>query len=197
MSIDTALDTAGWELVGKETQYQNPHVECNLITIKTPHRQTPCTWTVVHRKKGVAIAPITTDGKLLLVHQERIPLQQTLWEFPAGQIDETKTPSSELVIDTCLRELREETGYELPKEGELIPLGYFFTSQGFTDERLFLFAGRGVVPHEQGREPDEHEVIHHCKAFTLAEVRQMIINNVIRDGNSLALFARMSVAGLV
>ena len=93
----------------------------------TPSRgEKPAHWTVVHRKAAVVIAPMTSDGNFVLLKQERIPVRQSLWEFPAGQIDEEDTTDEKVVSDTAARELREETGYELPPGGEMMALGLFF-----------------------------------------------------------------------
>ena len=112
----------------------------------TPTRQDkPARWTVVHRKAAVVVAPMTPEGKLVLVRQERIPVRALLWEFPAGQIDEENSSDEAVIRATAVRELREETGYEPAAGVELVDLGYFFTSQGFTDEHNHLFLARGVV----------------------------------------------------
>ena len=114
--------------------------------VRSPARAQPRSWTVVHRKAAVVVAPMTADGKLVLIRQERIPIRAALWEAPAGQVDEESdggVPETEAV---ALRELREETGYQLSAAGKLVPLGYFFSSAGFTDERAYLFLARTVEP---------------------------------------------------
>ena len=85
------------------------------------------------------------------------PSAPTIWEFPAGQIDSAAEADEAAIRATALRELREETGYELPPGGELIPMGYFFPSPGFTDEHSYLFLARGVVPSPLGPQYDENE----------------------------------------
>ena len=87
------------------------------------------------------IAPVTRDGKIVLIRQERIPIRAAIWEMPSGQID---GPAQETAEQVALRELREEAGYELAKDGQLVALGYYFTSPGFTDERGHFFLARPV-----------------------------------------------------
>ena len=31
---------------------------------------------------------MTRDGKIILIRQERIPIEQAIWEMPSGQIDD-------------------------------------------------------------------------------------------------------------
>ena len=138
---------------------------------------------------------MTEDGRLLLVRQERVPIRATIWEFPAGQIDDHAEP--EAIRATALRELREEAGYELANDGELVPMGYFFPSAGFTDEHSHLFLARPVIAHPQGTEHDASEAITECRGFTPVEIRQMIASGEIRDANTLSAFARLTAMGLL
>jgi ADP-ribose pyrophosphatase len=188
----------GWETISNDLQYANPYLQVFLTRVRTPSRPDGVPWTVLHRKAGAVIAPMTPDGRLLLIRQERIPLRAALWEFPAGQIDDPPGLDNEAHIRaTACRELREETGYELAPGGELIPMGCFFTSPGFTDEHCYIFLARGVIPSAAGPSHDENESIQECRPFTVAELRRMIAENEIRDANTLSAFARMWVLGLI
>ena len=91
----------------------------------------------------------------------------------------------------ALRELREEAGYELAKDGELVPLGHYFSSPGFTDERGYFFLARPVQPCKEGPARDEGESILDCREFSVAEIRRMIAENEIRDANTLSIWARL------
>ena len=191
-------DQNGWRTVSTETKYQDKNVEVTMQTVYTPTRQDkPAHWTVVHRKAAVVIAPMTPEGKLIMVQQERIPVRRLMWEFPAGQIDEENSDDTGIIAATARRELQEETGYELSNDGEMIPLGYFFTSQGFTDEHNYLFLARGVVPSKAGASHDEGEGITDCCEFTLAEFRRMIAENEITNANTLSMYAHLVARGLV
>ena len=137
-------DRDGWETVGSETHFETPHLTVATDEVRTPTQPEPRQWSVVHRKPAVVIAPLTRDGKFVLIREERIPIRAAIWSMPAGQIDETLEPNEETVREVARRELREETGYELAAGGELISLGHFFTSPGFTDEHCYFFLARPV-----------------------------------------------------
>jgi 8-oxo-dGTP pyrophosphatase MutT (NUDIX family) len=182
-----------WETVSSEPHFTNAHLEVVTEHVRTPARSEPRTWTTVHRKAAVIIAPMTPDGKIVLIHQERIPIRTAIWEMPSGQID---GPAQETAEQVGLRELGEEAGYELAKDGELIALGHYFTSPGFTDECAYFFLARPVQPcPNYGR--DESESILDCRAFTVHEIRGMIAENEIRDANTLSLWARLWARGLL
>jgi 8-oxo-dGTP pyrophosphatase MutT (NUDIX family) len=184
-----------WELVREEERYGDPHLQVLKTEMRTPTRPGGCTWTVVHRKAAVVVAPMTAGGDLVLIRQERVPVRETLWECPAGQVDEAGEPGVAGLQKTALRELREETGWELGPGGELASLGYFFSSAGFTDEHAYLFLARPVVLGAGGASPDEHEAILECRGFSPGEVRGMIAANEIRDANTLAVYARLTAMG--
>ncbi len=91
------------------------------------------------------------DERVWLVRQPREAVDDpALLEIPAGKLDvEGESP-----LATARRELAEEVGVEAEDWEELLS---FYTSPGFTDERVVLFAATGlrlVDPH-----PDEGERI--------------------------------------
>ncbi len=191
-------DKEGWRTVSTETVYKDKNVEVAKQTVFTPTRQDkPAEWTVVHRKAAVVIAPMTPEGKLVLVRQERIPVRALMWEFPAGQIDEQDSDDEQVIRATAVRELQEETGYQLAEGVEMTALGYFFTSQGLTDEHCHLFLARGVVPSKTGASHDENEGITDCREFTLDEFRRMIAEDEINNANTLSTYARLCARGLL
>ena len=182
-----------WETVSSEPHFANAHLQVVTDHVRTPSRSLPRTWTIVHRKAAVIIAPVTRDGRIVLIRQERIPIRAAIWEMPSGQID---GPAQETAEQVALRELREEAGYELAKDGQLIALGYYFTSPGFTDERGHFFLARPVEPCSNYVR-DESESILDCRAFTVHEIRRMIAENEICDANTLSLWARLSARDLL
>ena len=211
----------GWKTMSSERHFANAYLEVVTDQVQTPTRFKPRSWTVVHRKAAVIVAPMTRDGKIVLICQERIPIRTTIWEMPAGQIDnsvappsrghvagvglsavasakadEPGHPASETIEQVALRELREEAGYELAKDGELIALGYYFTSPGFTDERGDFFLARPVEPCPDYVR-DETEPILDCRAFSVPEIRRMIAENEIRDANTLSICARLATRGFL
>jgi ADP-ribose pyrophosphatase len=152
---------------------------------------------VVHRKRAVVIAAMTREGKIILIRQERIPVRAAIWEMPAGQIDEAKDQDTGTIEAVALREMREETGFELADGGELISLGDYFTSPGFTDERGYFFLARPVRPSAEGPTRDESESILDCQAFSPHELSRMIDANEIRDANTLGICARLAARGIL
>ena len=191
-----------WETTSSERHFANAHLEVVTDQVRTPSRSQPRTWTIVHRKAAVVVAPMTRDGKIILIRQERIPIRQAIWEMPSGQIDNAVAGgvdpgNAETMEQVALRELREEAGYEVAKDGEIVPLGYYFSSPGFTDERGYFFLARSVQRCKEGPSRDEGESILDCREFTVDEIRRMIAENEIRDANTLGICATLAARGLL
>ena len=189
-------DRDGWETISIETHFRDKNIEVISERVRSPERPEPRPWTVVRRKRAVVIAAMTEEGKLILIRQERIPIRAAIWEVPAGQIDEETSDQDEIAA-VALRELREETGFELAEGGNLTPLGDYFTSPGFTDEQGYFFLARPVRECAAGHSRDESESILDCRAFGAGELRRMIADNEIRDANTLAICARLLARGLL
>ncbi len=189
---------SGWQCLREERVYDNPHVSVNRVEMLTPNRRDQALpWLVVNRKAAVAIAPVTAAGEWVLIEQERIPVRQSCIEFPAGQIDyPVKDINCEIVVETALRELQEETGYGLAPQGTLEPLGWFLPSQGFTDEHVYLFRAEPVCVVSRP-EPDGSEHISPARLVSSGELRRMIADNEVTNALTLALYARLAAKGSI
>jgi hypothetical protein len=103
-----------WETVSSEPHFANAHLQVVTDHVRTPSCSLPRTWTIVHRKAAVIIAPVMRDGRIVLIRPGTHPHSGSNWEMPSGQID---GPVHETAEQVALRELREEAGYELAKDG--------------------------------------------------------------------------------
>jgi 8-oxo-dGTP pyrophosphatase MutT (NUDIX family) len=190
------MNEGDWKTISSERHFADRNLQVVTDHVQTPARSDPRAWTIVHRKPAVVIAPMTRGGKIILIRQERIPIRQAIWEMPSGQIDDRNADEVK-IKDTALREVREEAGYELAPDGEIISLGYYFSSPGFTDERGYFFLARPVQPCAEGPERDEGESILGCHPFAVEEIRRMIAENEIRDANTLGICATLAARGLL
>lgn len=109
---------------------------------------------VVRHPGAAAVLPIWlrerpggTVPTVVLLRQYRYAAGGELWEVPAGTLEPGESP------EACgIRELREEAGLEA---GRLRPLASFFTTPGFSDERIHLFLATGLRAVRADPEPEE------------------------------------------
>ncbi|HUQ23358.1 MAG TPA: NUDIX hydrolase [Gaiellaceae bacterium] len=121
---------------------------------------------------AVAILALDAQQRVVLVRQMRVPAGGSLLELPAGLIDEGEEP-----LETAQRELREETGL---RGGRWRQLASFWSSPGFVNERVTVFAADGLEEGET--DPDEGEEVEVVR-WTLTEVQARL--GEIEDATTL------------
>lgn len=134
---------------------------------------------VVHPGDAVVILP--RDGeKLLLIRQWRAPVNQFIYEAPAGTMEEGEEP-----LETARRELIEETGMDAKT---LVARGFIYTTPGFTDEKLWLFEASDLTPSNEFS-ADEDEIIE-SMWFSSEKIVDMIVKGEIVDAKTICIFSR-------
>src|SRR5438105_308899 len=91
--------------------------------------------------------PTSSDPQILLIKQYRYAADEFIYEIPAGKLDGNEDPK-----DCAIRELREETGCTAERVEHLYT---FFTTPGFTDERIHAFIATGLQHGDVAHEKDE------------------------------------------
>jgi ADP-ribose pyrophosphatase len=128
---------------------------------------------VVVHGPAVAIVAVDREGRVVLVRQDRVPAGGKLLELPAGGVENGEAP-----LATAQRELREETGLH---GGEWAEIATFFTTPGYSDEKMHLFLATAL---EEGKaEPEGSEEIELVRV-PLAEVPDLVA--AVEDGKTLA-----------
>jgi ADP-ribose pyrophosphatase len=102
---------------------------------------------VVEHPGAVAVVGITTDERVLLLRQSHHPIGQTLLGLPAGTLEPGESPEA-----CARRELEEETGY---RAGSLTQIASYYTSPGYTSERLTIFRADDCASAGGEIDPDE------------------------------------------
>lgn len=94
----------------------------------------------------------TQEEKLVLIRQYRCPIDDYIYEFPAGLVDE-----GEDFKTAGMRELKEETGLDFaPIDAEDMYTKPFFTTVGMTDESCGTVYGYASgIPSKEGQEENE------------------------------------------
>lgn len=130
---------------------------------------------VVRHPGAVAVVPLLPDGRVLLIRNRRVAVGKRLLEIPAGKLEPGEDPA-----DAVHRELEEETGHRADR---IRPLARFYTSPGFTDERMHAFVAEGLTRTEA--RPEAGEEIDPVPT-PAHEAIAMTADGRIEDGKTIA-----------
>jgi len=102
---------------------------------------------IVRHPGAVAILPVLDDGRICLIRNYRISVNEALLELPAGTLERGEDPQH-----CAERELIEETGY---RAKEIKLLTWFYMSPGVLDEKMYLYLATGLEAGDAAREAGE------------------------------------------
>ena len=142
---------------------------------------------IVRHPGAVVIVPLLDDGRVCLIRQFRLSVNETLIELPAGTLEPPEPP-----LDCAKRELIEETGF---RAARIEQVHAFFLSPGILDEKMHLFLASGLTAGDPNREAGE-EIDN--LLVPLDEAIAMIFRGEIRDAKTIVglLWAERHLANL-
>ena len=128
---------------------------------------------VVRHQGSVAALPVHEDGSLVLIRQYRYPVDEEIWEIPAGRLESREEPKGAIQ-----RELEEEVGLHAADLERLLTV---YSTPGFCDETLHLFRASALSQVPSRPEPDERI---EARVLTLEEARSLMRQGEIRDSKT-------------
>jgi ADP-ribose pyrophosphatase len=128
----------------------------------------------VRHSGSVVILAVDDQDRLVLVRQYRYPVDDVIWEIPAGRRDAGETPE-----EGARRELVEEVG---AKASRIELLLSFYATPGYCDEVMHLFRATGLRKGAARPEDDEHI---EARWVSLAEARAMVERGEVKDAKTL------------
>ncbi len=124
----------------------------------------------VNTTGAAIILAVTSDQKLLLVEQYRVPCHARTIELPAGIIGDEPDSGTESHAQAAERELLEETGYAA---GRIEALTTGPASSGVTSEIVTLFKATDLRQVHAGGGVGHEEITVH--EVPLSEVRSFLV----------------------
>jgi len=166
------------ELLNRRPIFKGRVVDLSVDRVRMPNGKTT-ELEVIRHPGAAAMVPLTESGDVLLVRQYRYATGGWLLEVPAGKLDPGEAP------EICAaRELEEEVGM---KPAELVPLGWIWTTPGFTDKKIWLYLCRDLGPTQQDLQDDEVLTV---ESHSLSTAIEMVHRGEICDGKSVCALLR-------
>jgi ADP-ribose pyrophosphatase len=174
---------AGWQAepadcLESRRAFTGRRIHVNVDRVRLPNGR-EAELEMIRHPGAAAMVPLLPSGEVLLVRQYRYATAGWLLEVPAGTLERGEAPE-----ECAARELVEETGFQA---AELVPLGWIWTTPGFTDERIWLYLARSLTAARQALEDDELLTL---ERLPLARAVAMAAAGEIVDGKSVAALLR-------
>ena len=162
------------ERLGSRSIYEGRRIALRVDEVRLPNGRQHA-FELVHHPGAAAVVPLLDNGEVVMLRQYRYATSGWLLEIPAGTLDTGEAP------EVCaVRELREETGYVATT---VEPLGWIWTTPGFSDERIWLYLATGLAGGPQALENDEVLTLVH---LPLAEAVAQAATGDLVDSKSIA-----------
>src|SRR5688572_14194127 len=157
--------------------YSGRIINLDVDTVRFPNGSTGELEMIRHPGAAAVVPflgdPTGEDPQILLLKQYRYAAEEFLYEIPAGRLDPGETP-----LNCARRELREETGCEAERIEHLYT---FYTTPGFTDEKIHAFMAVGLIHGESRHETDELITV---ETLTLSHAVGLIEKGEIKDAKT-------------
>lgn len=166
--------------ISEQNIFQGRILDLAVRTIELPNGQT-ATREIVKHQPASAVMAINKEKKMLLVKQWREPIEQLTLEIPAGLID----PTDASPLDAMKRELNEEGGYHADYWEKVVE---FYSSPGFTNEKLYLFYCDTLTKLKDKRSLDADEFLT-ADWYSLDELKHLLSEGKIIDAKTVYAIA--------
>ena len=147
------------------------HVKRDMVTLSNGSETVR---EVIRHIGAVCVIPVTESNEVIMERQYRYPLDNVIWEIPAGKLD---APDEDR-LSAIRRELREETGYTAD---EWTDLGAFHPAPAYSDEFITMYMARGLHKGERHLDADEFLDVH---TVPLKDLVEQVMSGAISDAKT-------------
>lgn len=142
-------------------------------------------WEWVEKKNIVCVLPITAEGKIVLIKNYRVPVEDYCIEFPAGMMDNLE----ESRVETVQRELMEETGYI---STNIIALPKCYNQPGTVNNIIYPFIALDVKKEKEMSGDDTEDIT--VFEVTPSEMYDLYFNSEENTGFNIRIIALYEIA---
>jgi|SRR5580704_3169785 ADP-ribose pyrophosphatase len=170
------MEKPGWRLRKSSYVVDSPHMRLRVDELALPDGTIIPDYYVRESRGFVTIMALTYDDEVILVRQYRYGSDSIHLELPAGMLSESEEPG-----ECALRELAEETGYEV----ERCELAAVYTPEPVrSTARAYVYVAFGArKTGEQKLDPTEHLEV---EVTPLRTFHAMLRDGSIDAGPSIA-----------
>lgn len=168
-----------WKNVNSEALGDYRIFKIRQDTNRSPRTGHDHSFYVLESADWINIIPVTSEGKVVLIHQFRHGTKEITLEIPGGIVDADDSSAAA----AARREMLEETGYDAR---EIVPIGTVTPNPAFLDNRCHTFlalgARRVAAPQFDGAEDIAVEEV------AMARIPALITSGAITHALVVAAF---------
>jgi len=158
----------------REILFRGNFLVLENIRVRLPNGD-PADREIVRMRDSVAVLPLDDRGQAILVRQHRPAIGRTLFEIPAGLIEE-----GESAEEAAARECEEETGYRPLRLNKLLEYAH---AEGYSTGMVSLFSAQSVV-HTGKIRLDRTEYLE-TVILPMVRLQEMLAKNELLDSKTL------------
>ncbi len=138
----------------------------------------PCVREIIEHSGGACVLYVEGD-KALFVRQYRYAYGESVYEIPAGKLNEGESPQT-----AAIRELAEETGIRVT---QLRLLYTVYPSPGYTNEKIYVYYAENGTCAQSCLDEDEYL---DAVWLSLDKAREMLIKGEFKDAKTIIALQR-------
>ncbi len=167
-----------WKILKQEILLDNRWLKAVDNLVELPDGKNLNYVTLPAAANAACVIVVDRKGKILLQKEYSLGADEVMYQLPGGSIFKGEEPS-----EAAVRELQEESGYII---NNLSPLGWFYTDNRRSNQRMYVFKASGIS--KTVKTPDIGEFISN-HWFEINEINTMIKTGAINNPILLAAWA--------
>jgi 8-oxo-dGTP pyrophosphatase MutT (NUDIX family) len=170
------MEKPRWRVLASSYLVQSPFMRLRVDEVELPDGTIVPNYYVRESAGFVTIFALTVERQVILVRQYRYGSDAIHLELPAGMLEDGEEP-----LECALRELAEETGYEVES---CEPAAQYLPEPVRSTARAYVYIGlRARKTREPTLDPTEHLQV---ELAGVARFREMLADGTIDAGASIA-----------
>lgn len=157
-----------WKKIKSEKIYKHSRVILEEDTVQLPNNQVTSYLKIIEPFPASVTIIVVNKKEILLQKEYSYPVDEWLYQFPGGKVEQDESP-----LSAAVRELNEEEGL---KSESLTEIGWYYTNNRRSNHKMYIFLAKNATSIKKS-DGDMEEVI------TSQWIPTHELDSLIKNGN--------------